>query len=251
MAVPARPRRVSESALIERLAALLLRQAGGQDTPAGVRALLTGEAEPAEVREESDTILHVRGEQGEPLQIHVQLVVPVQAPETRGPWRPVGPDVPEKLAERSDTELAKLSYIVVDEIVEEAVNVSLSRWPEVDERGRLVFADDPPLSVWADASALRRYLERHGFSAAPDEPRALRMGDAFAARARTTKLADLERAGRSPPRPSAWIVPPVFDLRKVARDKAKEAFYAAVSPTLKPSQARAMEAVPLPEAEGP
>ena len=129
---------------------------------------MTGEAEPTEIRDESDTILDVR-RNSERCEVHIQLVVPAQAPETRGPWAPGGLDL-------SEAELARLSYIVIDEIVEEIISVSVSAWPRVDDRGRLVFSDDPSVSVWADASALRRYLERTAFGDA-GELRRLRMGD--------------------------------------------------------------------------
>ena len=43
--------------------------------------------------------------------------------------------------------------------------------------------------------------------------------------------------------PSAWLLRPIHDLRAPARDKAKEAFFAAVAPTLTPTQAQAMEQV--------
>jgi hypothetical protein len=227
--------------LIERIANLLLEQAKARDAPPWLQALVTGEAEPTEIRDESDTILDVR-RNSESCEVHIQLVLPAQAPETRGPWAPGGLDL-------SEAELARLSYIVIDEIVEEIISVSVSAWPRVDDRGRLVFSDDPSVSVWADASALRRYLERTAFGDA-GELRRLRMGDTFAARVRASKLGRTERAGSGPAPPSAWIIPPVYDLRGQARDKAKEAFYAAVSPVLTPEQMKEMTAVQPPGAAG-
>jgi hypothetical protein len=41
------------------------------------------------------------------------------------------------------------------------------------------------------------------------------------------------------------MIPPVWDIAGAARDKAKEAFYAAVTPTLTPQQAAAMRKVPV------
>jgi len=42
-----------------------------------------------------------------------------------------------------------------------------------------------------------------------------------------------EQAEPEPRHPGAWMKPPVYDITADARDKAKEAFYAAVAPTLK------------------
>jgi hypothetical protein len=146
------------------------------------------------------------------------------------PWRPDG-------LELADAELARLSYVVVDELVGEVVDLSVSPWPGVDERGRLLFADEPAQTARADRRALGRYLARDR----DDGGDTVRTGDAFAARVRRSRLAETEE--RELP-PSAWLSRPTHDLRAPARDKAKEAFFAAVSPTLTPAQAEAMEQVP-------
>ena len=144
------------------------------------------------------------------------------------PWRPEG-------VELADTELARLSYLVVDEIVGDAVDVSVSPWPGVDDRGRLVFPDEPARTARAEAEPLRRYLARDLPGRAP-----LRMGDAFAARVSPSGLKEAEKHLLAP---SAWLRRPVHDLRAPARDKAKEAFFAAVTPTLTPVQAKELERV--------
>ncbi len=144
------------------------------------------------------------------------------------PWRPEG-------VELADDELARLSYLVVDEIVGDAVDVSVSPWPGVDDRGRLVFPEEPAQTARAEAEALRRYLARDLPQRGP-----LRMGDVFAAR---VSPSGLKEAGERLLAPSAWLRRPVHDLREPARDKAKEAFFAAVAPTLTPGQAKEMEQV--------
>ncbi len=144
------------------------------------------------------------------------------------PWRPEG-------VELADNELARLSYLVVDEIVGDAVDVSVSPWPGVDDRGRLIFPDEPARTARAEAEALRRYLARDLPGRAP-----LRTGDVFAARVSPTGLRE---AGERLLPPSAWLRRPVQDLREPARDKAKEAFFAAVTPTLTPTQAKELEQV--------
>lgn len=144
------------------------------------------------------------------------------------PWRPEG-------IELADEELVRLSYVVVDEIVGDAIDVSVSPWPGVDDRGRLVFPEEPAATVQADADALRRYVARDVPEHGP-----LRTGDVFGARVRRARLAE---AGERLLSPSTWLVRPVHDLRAPARDKAKEAFYAAVAPTLTPAQAEEMRRV--------
>jgi hypothetical protein len=66
------------------------------------------------------------------------------------------------------------------------------------------------------------------------------MGDAFAARVSPSGLKEAERTLVAP---SAWLRRPAHDLRAPARDKAKEAFFAAVAPTLTPVQAKELEQV--------
>ena len=144
------------------------------------------------------------------------------------PWRPEG-------FELADAELARLSYLVVDEIVGGAVDVSVSPWPDVDERGRLVFPDEPARTARAEAESLRRFLARDQPGRGP-----LRMGDAFAARVNRSALKEAEHRLLAP---SAWLRRPVHDLRAPARDKPKEAFFAAVAPTLTPAQAQELEQV--------
>ena len=108
--------------------------------------------------------------------------------------------------------------------------MSVSPWPDVDDRGRLVFAEEPARTARAEAEALRRYFARD----LPERGQ-LRMGDVFAAR---VSPSGLKEAGERLLAPSAWVRRPVHDLRAPARDKAKEAFFAAVAPTLTPVQAK-------------
>jgi hypothetical protein len=205
---------------------LLLRQARRRRAPEWALQALAGEPGRADIREEGATRLVLTGEDGSTVELEVRLHVPPLPVAARRPWRPPGLDV-------SDEELATLSYLVVDEIVEDAVDVSVSPWPGVDDRGRLVFADEPARSAQASPSALLRYLRRVDFRPGP-APAALRMGDAFAARVRPGRLEAAERAVLAP---SAWLVPPVYGIGSAARQKAKEAFFAAVAPTLSEAEA--------------
>jgi hypothetical protein len=136
-------------------------------------------------------------------------------------------------------ELRQLSYVVVDEIVEDAARLSVSSWPRVDERGRLHFErTERARSVRADVKELRRFVSSHRASGRGAVP--LRMGTVLAVTVDDSVLPEpesdeemREQAEPEPPHPGAWMTPPVYDISADARDKAKEAFYAAVAPTVK------------------
>jgi hypothetical protein len=229
---------VTERPLADRLIELLLRQARERDVPAWVLSILEERERAGEYIEAGASRLRVKSGEGEEFEIAIRLILPASELPSVGRWMPADLTL-------QDTELARLSYIVIDEIVGDVLDVSISRWPDLDERGRLRFdEDESPRTVRASAAALEEYLSRVDFRSA-NWPRSIRMGDVFAARTRTPKLRALESEARTPPRPSAWLIPPVYDITAQARDKAKEAFYAAVSPTLQPKEARAMEKVPM------
>jgi hypothetical protein len=71
-------------------------------------------------------------------------------------------------------------------------------------------------------------------------PSRLRMGCVLAVRVDKSVLPEpesneelREQASSEPRHPDEWMEPPVYDVTEAARDKAKEAFYAAVAPTVK------------------
>jgi hypothetical protein len=155
-------------------------------------------------------------------------------PRPRRPlWKPEG------LALGGD-ELRKLSYVVVDEIVEDAARLSVSSWPRVDEQGRLHFErSERARSVRADMKELGRFVSAHRADRRRAAPR-LRMGTVLAAGVDLSVLPEpesdeemQEQAQPEPRPPGAWMQPPVYDISSDARDKAKEAFYAAVAPTVR------------------
>ena len=147
-------------------------------------------------------------------------------------WQPVGLDLP-------GATLKTLSYVVVDEVVEEAARLSVSAWPRVDAAGRLRFAgEERPRSVRADLRQLRTFVKSN--QAGGSRPSRLRMGTVLAVRVDKSVLPKpesneemLEQASSEPRHPNEWMEPPVYDVTGAARDKAKEAFYAAVAPTVK------------------
>ena len=147
-------------------------------------------------------------------------------------WQPQGLDLP-------GATLGKLSYVVVDEVVENAARLSVSAWPSVDEAGRLRFeGGERPRSVPADLRQLRTFVKAN--RAGGGRPSQLRMGTVLAVRVDKSVLPKpesneemREHATLEPRRPDEWMQPPVYDVTGAARDKAKEAFYAAVAPTVK------------------
>jgi hypothetical protein len=148
-------------------------------------------------------------------------------------WRPEGLPL-----ERS--QLRRLSYVVVDEVVEDAARLSVSSWPRVDEQGRLHFErTERARSVRADVKELRRFVSAQRADRRGNPPR-VRMGTVLAVRVDKSVLPEpesdeemREQANPEPPHPREWMEPPVYDVSADARDKAKEAFYAAVAPTVK------------------
>lgn len=148
-------------------------------------------------------------------------------------WQPEGLDLP-------GATLRTLSYVVVDEVVEEAARLSVSAWPRIDAAGRLRFAgDERPRSVRADLRQLRTFVKSNRAGGGSRSTR-LRMGTVLAVRVDKSVLPEpesneemREQASPEPRGPDEWMKPPVYDVTGAARDKAKEAFYAAVAPTVK------------------
>ena len=101
-------------------------------------------------------------------------------------WQPEGLDLP-------GATLKTLSYVVVDEVVEEAARLSVSAWPRVDEAGRLRFAgDERPRSVRADLRQLRNFVKSNRADGG-SRPSRLRMGIVLAVRVDKLVLPKPER----------------------------------------------------------
>lgn len=229
-----------ELALGARLEELLQRQAERRDAPKWIRDVLAGKDVDATRKVEGDARVVVTGPKGDRFEIELRLTFPRKPPVAVKTWKPeIRPEWEElaEFAKLSEKELKPLSYVVVDEIVgRDDADVSISSWPSVDENGRLVFLDEPEISVHISLEELTDYLNGKGFlwSKRSDE---LRMGTVLAAAVRTENLAeDGERVA-----PEEWLVLPAYDLTEPAREKAKEAFYAAVAPTLTREQVAEIE----------
>jgi hypothetical protein len=163
------------------------------------------------------------------------LPAPVPAgPDVRRRWEPGGLDGGSHF------------YLVVDEIVGSSVGLVLSEWPEVDERGRLRFAG-PQRMLGADRAVLERFLEAQRRPSTLGRP--LRIGDAFAVRVIGDALVEVRDELAAQTRlaplldPESWIEPPVHDVTVHAREAAKAAYYAAVTPILTPTESAELESL--------
>jgi hypothetical protein len=150
----------------------------------------------------------------------------------RRPWAPKGvPALPDRC-----------SYIVVEEIIGGSIGLAVCDWPELDEQGRMRFAD-PAQLAGVDRTWLEQQLIDHR-EPADIAKRELRIGDVFA-------VADVELAlapGESELTIASWK-PPIYDVTGEARAAAKTALYGAVAPVLDSEQARDLEEL-IEEVEG-
>jgi hypothetical protein len=206
-----------------RIAELFVQQARRR-LPGWLVSELEADVPAGDVEIEALSASTVRIRKGdEAVEVRVQIVPPRPKPTALTAWRPPS-------LRRARAPLEQLSYVVVDEIVADGVRLSVSDWPQVDERGRLHFEEGGTLSVEADLGELVDFLA----GARRDGRRRMevRMGTVLAAKVKRAALR------RSAPHPGDWLVPPVYDVSADARTKAKEAFYAAVTPTLKGRRGR-------------
>ena len=215
-----------EQALGARLERLLREQAKRRDAPPWITEFLAGTTAETSIEEQGDARVVVTRPDGDACEIELRLAFRTPPPVGERPWRPAGAGLPGE-------GLEKLSYIVVDEIVGGDADVSVSPWPLVDDRGRLLLPAEQPLGVGAAVETLRTYVNRPDVRAGR-RPIDIRMGTALAAVVRTTRLA----AGET--RLEKWLVPPVYDITAPARDKAKASFYAAVAPALDRKEVKAI-----------
>jgi len=154
---------------------------------------------------------------------------PEQPDVPHRPWDPRHPGAKELVNEHD-----RLVYVVIDEIIEDWVDLSVSLWPHADADGRLRFFD-PQGAV--DLGTTRDAFQ--GFLASGDLPTGdVGIGQSFAARVKTGTAAELLAKLRAPPEQrqdttalSELLQRPV-DLTKQARMLARLASYGALLSTL-------------------
>lgn len=128
---------------------------------------------------------------------------------------------------------ARLSYVVVDEIVDGAVGLTVAPWPYADEEGRLRFlGDDHRLQVGVGKAELEQQLYEPG--------RLARIGDVFGAELRpewrSGDIGDDEPWADGPDEVFQGVV---YDLTQAARTVSKLAYYSAVAAVIPSAQAAA------------
>lgn len=112
-----------------------------------------------------------------------------------------------------------LSYLVVEEAVEDVTAITISPWPVADVAGRLRFEPAEPAEVAVTTKMLHDQVYRNWLH------RKSRIGDVFAAHVEPDVLEEATKGVWSGP--LARLLPgPVYDLTKEARTVAKLALYA-------------------------
>jgi hypothetical protein len=158
---------------------------------------------------------------------------PPRPARDRVPHRPWDPKHP---VERNlVNEHQRLVYVVVDEVIEGWIGLSLALWPHADRRGRLRFVDaGGPVAVGSSYESVYRFLASN--NAAPRPPG---IGTTFAARVKEKTAREIaerlkERAGHGEVRVhdlGMYLERPA-DLTEQGRLLAKLACYAAMLSTL-------------------
>jgi hypothetical protein len=130
--------------------------------------------------------------------------------------------------------VTELSYLVVEEMVEDVTAITVSPWPAADAHGRLRFDNTDITEVAVPTAVLHTELYRGWLSRRP------RIGDVFASRVERAALAEAAEGVWSGPL-QRLLPGAVYDLSAEARKVAKLALYAVRSDILDPAEARATD----------
>ncbi len=145
-------------------------------------------------------------------------------PAIRVPW------LPGTLQEKKLTvdDARRLSYIVVDDIMDDTVTLAVHPWPVADEDGRVRFVD---LNACQHATVSLREMETQIYRRRRlrREPR---VGDVFGAVVNDAAKRVLSKREDTTSELSSLLTPPIYDLSRDARVAAKLAYYAAMTPLL-------------------
>ena len=159
------------------------------------------------------------------------------------PWRPasLGAVFDDSFAEDH-------AYVVVDEMVDNGIGLSVAPWPEVDEGGRLRFApEEDQQLLGADRDAFEAALLDHrtvvvmrfggeldASEASQLRKRPLRIGDVFVIRRDALATGDDEGVVDS----ERLIKAPIYDITVEARERARVAMAATQATPIEEGQAR-------------
>lgn len=146
-------------------------------------------------------------------------------PARQVPW------LPGQLRARNMTvnDAAKLSYIVVDEIVDDVATLAVHPWPVADGDGRVRF---PDLDACRHATVSLRALKTELYSEWLQLQRDPRVGDVLGAILTDAARQALTRHDNAKRQLRSLLTQPVYDLSQEARVAAKLAYYAAMTPVL-------------------
>lgn len=127
-------------------------------------------------------------------------------------------------------------YVVIDDLDDDLAVLEVSPWPVQDAAGRLTFGDPDRRAMWSVPAAAfhRRVTAARAESGQQAADRPLRIGDAFFA-----QVTDDDESIDSVER--------IHDVTREARDQAKLAHFAAVTPRVGPDEAHDLT---LAETEG-
>jgi hypothetical protein len=137
-----------------------------------------------------------------------------------------------------EVDYAELWYVLVEEMVGDAVGLRVAAWPRADPEGLPVFADpEGEVELGADRDELQRRVDRlrrpqpgsARSAQAALRRRRLALGDVFAADIDARALA---AAARSEQVASSGWLRGLFDVTADARDAARQIFYQAVTAPL-------------------
>lgn len=138
----------------------------------------------------------------------------------------------------------RLSYIVVDDIMDDTVTLAVHPWPAADEEGRVRF---PDLKACQHAAVSLRHMQTQIYRRGRLQ-RDPRVGDVFGAVVSDAAKQVLTSREDTTCELNWLLTPPIYDLSREARVAAKLAYYAAMTPLLAEAQVQRWN---LAEKEGP
>lgn len=144
------------------------------------------------------------------------------------------PWLPACIAKHGFTQdtVQSLSYLVVEEVVEEVTAITISPWPVADAAGRLRFEPAEPAEIAVTTKMLHDQVYRNWLH------RKRRVGDVFAARVEHNVLEEATEGVWGGP--LARLLPgPIYDITAEARTVARLALYAVRGDILTKSEATA------------
>jgi hypothetical protein len=167
---------------------------------------------------------------------------PPRPVEDVGSTRPWDPEHPGDSKLKKDAE--KCLYIVIDEIIEEWIGLSVALWPSADSEGRLRFLDpEGPVEISTERKSLEGFLRAAPTTHETSLAERLRVGAAFGVRVKEQNAAVVLEAlrrqadlGEARVNDLSEVFEDPVDLTEKGRLIARLAYYGAM---LEPLEERA------------